>query len=384
MTIAAAIASAAASAVEACGEETANAPATSAADQPEQQVPVILLTGFEPFGPGRPANPSWEGIKQLDGGAWGDYVLACREMKVEWGAPLVQLSAWIDELRPVAVFSFGQGGGFAIETRARNQRGGGADNLGARPATPNVSAEGPREFTATIDAEKLAQALVEQDFPVRVSENAGQYLCEEALYSLELLKSQGRVGAVMFCHVPPLGAEIDGKPVTADLVQEFVERLLEVWDEQRPNAPASVRDVSGDAALRQAAADPREGEIRALVDRYFTTWSAGDLERYGQCFMPQAAVQLVDPDGKLLTMPLRAFLESQREGRRRSGPGMTEAAESVEVRFEGRLARVVVFWKLVEGERTEFGYDHFTLMQANGQWRIANLIFYATPEGERP
>jgi hypothetical protein len=37
---------------------------------------------------------------------------------------------------------------------------------------------------------------------------------------------------------------------------------------------------------------------------------------------------------------------------------------------------VIVFWKLTVGEREETGYDHFTLMQSGGQWRIANLIFY--------
>jgi hypothetical protein len=102
------------------------------------------------------------------------------------------------------------------------------------------------------------------------------------------------------------------------------------------------------------------------------------MDRYGQCFMPQAAVQFVDADGRLTTMPVRVFLQSQAEGHRKSEAGMTETAENVDVRFEGRLARVVVFWKLVEGERVEYGYDHFTLMETRGAWRIANLIFYAT------
>ncbi|HMP07864.1 MAG TPA: hypothetical protein PJ982_16055, partial [Lacipirellulaceae bacterium] len=64
--------------------------------------------------------------------------------------------------------------------------------------------------------------------------------------------------------------------------------------------------------------------------------------------------------------------------------GMTETPESIDVRLEGRVARVLVFWKLIEGERVEHGYDHFTLLESDGQWRIAHLIFYATPESERP
>jgi pyroglutamyl-peptidase len=51
------------------------------------------------------------------------------------------------------------------------------------------------------------------------------------------------------------------------------------------------------------------------------------------------------------------------------------------VRLEGRLARVIVHWKLVAGDKVQYGYDHFTIVPVNGQWRIANLIFYET-QGE--
>ncbi len=352
-----------------------------------QDAPTILLTGYEPFGPGRPANPSWEGIKGLDGRRVGGYVIACRELKVEWGAPLAALNAWIDELRPAAVFSFGQGGadGFAIETRARNARGRIPDNLGNLPSAPTIAADGPDEFAATIDAEKLAAALAAAGYRMRVSKDAGQYLCEEALDTLELLKSRGRTaGEVLFCHVPPLGADAPDGRVTPEYVQNFVEKLLQAWAETHPARPTMKEAAAPVLRQTASAADEREKDVREFIDRYFRTWSAKDMERYGQCFMPQAAIQLIGPDGRLTTTPLRPFLESQREGHRKSKTGMTEAPESVDVRFEGRLARVVVFWKLVEGERVEYGYDHFTLMPSNGEWRIANLIFYATPEEEGP
>jgi pyroglutamyl-peptidase len=114
------------------------------------------------------------------------------------------------------------------------------------------------------------------------------------------------------------------------------------------------------------------------------TWSAQDLDRYGQCFIPQAVIQLIDPQGRVATMPLKRFLDGQRKSHQEAGQPMVETPESIEVHFEARLARVVVFWKLVAGERVEYGYDHFTLMQSGGQWRIANLIFYSTPEEEGP
>ena len=145
-----------------------------------------------------------------------------------------------------------------------------------------------------------------------------------------------------------------------------------------------VATLSGAQDSGPGDADPREQAVREMIERYFMTWSAQDLDRYGQCFIPQAVIQLIDPQGRVATMPLKRFLDGQRQSQQEAGQRMVETPESIEVRFEARLARVVVFWKLVAGERVEYGYDHFTLMHSGGQWRIANLIFYSTPEEEGP
>jgi pyroglutamyl-peptidase len=366
----------------------AAASATAPAD--EKVAPVLLLTGFQPFGANRPPNPSWEGIKPLDGKLVHGYRIVCREMKVEWGSPLAQLGEWIDELHPAAVFSFGQGrpGGFAIETRARNQRGAIADNLGAQPAEPLIAADGATEVTATIDAKRLAAALVEAGQTVELSQDAGQYLCEETLYTLEYLKSQERVaGDVLFCHVPPLGTRVGETTVDAAYVQKFVETLIAAWAGTEPTAAtvaAPATTTLHQVVAAEAEPDPREAEVRALIERYFQTWNAEDIDRYGQCFMPQAAVQLLDPAGRLTTLPVRIFLDSQREAHRET-PEMNETPERVEVRFEGKVARVIVYWKLVAGAKEQYGYDHFTIMPIGNQWRIANLFFYEAPrEAAKP
>lgn len=147
---------------------------------------------------------------------------------------------------------------------------------------------------------------------------------------------------------------------------------------------AAQRAPAQDAAAAKPA-DPRETAVRQLIDRYFLTWSRQDIDRYGQCFLPQAAVQLVDPERGLTTIPLGPFLESQRQAHRRAEKPLTETAEKVDIRFETPdVARVVVYWKLVGGERTEYGYDHFTLLSSDGKWRIANLLFYAVePDAKR-
>lgn len=207
------------------------APRLPAADSPAPSPPVILLTGFEPFGPGRPANPSWEGIKALDGQRWQGYQLVCKQMKVVWGSPLEQLQQWIRQCHPVAIFSFGQGrdGAFSLETRASNQRDMLPDNQNKLPSQPAIVKAGPETLRASSDCRGLARLLAAKGYPVNVSQDAGRYLCEEALYSLEYLRSRHAVASVLFCHVPSLGSTVGDRPVNAPFVQQFVRDALEAW-----------------------------------------------------------------------------------------------------------------------------------------------------------
>jgi pyroglutamyl-peptidase len=381
-------------------EKAVERPAQEFVDTSIAKAPVILLTGFEPFGRKRPPNASWQGIKDLDGRIWKGYRIVAREVPVVWGAPLEYLPGWIDEYKPVAIFSFGMGmpGAFALETVASNHRGPHRDNQGKRPATRTIAAA-PEVFHVSIDSKRMARLLMDKGQPVRISSRAGHYLCEENLYSLEYLKKEKNLGAtVMFCHVPPLGTKIGGKLVTRDFVQQFVLDVLDSWftlyQARNPTSPAAlgaqVRPILAPVAptpVVQAAQvrsqpakdeDPRVDEVRTFVERYFRTWSDQDMDGYDSCFLPEAIIQFIDDRGAITTTGKTRFVASQREVHRRSEERNIEVPESVEVRMEGRLARAVVFWKLTSGARIQKGYDHFTLIKREGKWRIVNLVFYAT------
>jgi pyroglutamyl-peptidase len=341
--------------------------------------PVILLTGFEPFGDPKSPNASWEGVRQLDGQSWKGYQLVCKQMQVVWGAPLAQLQQWNSLYHPVAIFCFGQGspGYFALESKAVNLRGQHLDNKQQEPPGPTIVEDGPQTLNASSDCLELSRRLSAQGYPVRVSEDAGKYLCEEALYSLEYLKSSGQLTApVLFCHVPPLGSRIQDRQVDAPLIQQFVGDTLETWYTafQQPDA------APAQAAVTKAADASGHQEVEAFIRRYFQTWSDQDMDAYGRCFASNACIQFIDPDGRISLYTLAPFLTSQRESHRRARHRQTEVAESIDIRFEAQLARVVAYWKLTAGPRTEFGYDHFTLIKQQGQWRIANLVFYAAEE----
>jgi pyroglutamyl-peptidase len=394
--------------------DAAAGPAQQPAARDTTKAPVILLTGFEPFGKKKLPNPSWEGIKRLDGQQWKGYRLVCKQVPVVWGAPLEHLPGWISEYQPVAIFAFGQGGTgyFAVESRAANARAAKVkDNRGERRPMPTILEGAADVFDASIQCAMFVSVLSEKGYRTRLSTRAGRYLCEEMLYSLEYLKATKKLpGTVMFCHVPSLDTYVPlnqsaieylqrwivatalfapvlpfdpaarYQRITPEYVQSFVKDVLETWRTlyrgETPAAPA-VRSARGKEDGRQQDIK----DIKEFINRYFSTWSKQDMKGYDACFLPDAVIQHIDAKGRITTTPRVQFIASQRNYHRNSPVRTIEVPESIDVRFEKTLARVVVFWRLTAGsKRVETGYDHFTLMRHEGQWRIVNLVFYSSAE----
>ncbi|MEY3174220.1 MAG: Pyrrolidone-carboxylate peptidase [Planctomycetota bacterium] len=355
----------------------------------DAQKPVILLTGFEPFGEEKPPNPSWEGIAKLDGTSWEGYQLFAVRLPVVWGAPMLQLEGKLRELRPVAIFSFGQGspGAFAIETKALNQRGEIPDNDGNTPPLPLIVGDGPTELASSFPFDSVARQLNRQGFTVRISSRAGQYLCEETLYSLEILRRRTTPNpTVAFCHVPPLGSLLNDKPVDAGTIQEFVLAFLQAWKtvqnlptESSPTPPAPVSAANPAKADEPAKAvppaNPERAAVEKLVRNYFKSWSDQRMRDYADCFAENAVIQEVDGDD-VRTQLKDPFVAEQTNYHRIAVFRAVEVPVQTSISFEAELARVVVYWKLTAGPRVQYGYDHFTLMKVNQEWKIVNLVFY--------
>ena len=332
--------------------------------------PTILLTGFKPYTEDHTPNASWEAIKQLDGQQWNGYQLVSKQAKVVWGAPLKQLEEWMTQYQPVAIFSFGQSRRktFTLESQAFNERKDKVDNLNERPKNTVIVEDGPKQYPASIKGEKIARLLGEKGFPTQVSDDAGRYLCNEMLYCLEHLKATKKLEtSVLFCHVPELDSSVQDKKVTVEYLQQFVKNMLESWYEV-------------DRTHQESLKDPRYPEVKEMVRRYFRTWSEQDMAGYNRCFLPEATIQFIDAGGEVSTSLRQAFIASQQRYHRTAPERAIEVPETIDIRFEGKLARAVVFWKLTAGQRTETGYDHFTLLKQDGNWRIVNLTFYASPQ----
>jgi pyroglutamyl-peptidase len=363
--------------------------------------PVILLTGFEPFGESRPPNPSWEGIAELHEEDWSDFHIVAHQLPVVWGEPLKHLQKQIDQHRPVAVFSFGQGlpGSFAIESQASNLRGRIPDNAGNLPVEMKITSDGPPRFQSTFKCQEMKELLEIKGYPVRVSRQAGQYLCEETLYSLEYLRKQNPELTVAFCHVPPLNSRVGNRLVDREYVQEFVRDYLAAWETVSQKPPAIEEKATPTSApLPQSAQKtatsktddsrpartehPELPAVKKLIDAYFKSWSDQRMRDYGNCFATGAVIQEISRSGEIYTQMKDPFVASQSSYHKTATHKAIEVPVRTDITFEANLARAVVYWKLTAGPRLQYGYDHFTLIRQNGEWKIVNLVFYAVDSRE--
>ncbi len=165
----------------------------------------ILVTGFTPFD-GRQNNASWVAASSLRGSG-----IRTIEIPVIWGAATEFLDSACNDHCPDIIISMGEGreGWFDIETVASNTRRERPDNNDCLPQGVPIAANGPAFRKTPIPMGFLQRILASHGYPVRLSMDAGQFLCEEALYSLVRLKeSRHRLKLIVFCHVPPYGTNI--------------------------------------------------------------------------------------------------------------------------------------------------------------------------------
>lgn len=184
----------------------------------------LLITGFTPFD-GRDVNGSWVAAQT--------YKAANHlEIPVVWGKPMGLLRETIDTFKPKTIISLGEGreGGFHIETKAQNIRKHRKDNNEEYP-TAKILEAGPDFIQATIHAEKIRAEIAAQQIPIQISDDAGQFLCEETLYCLEtLVQEANAVEKVTFTHLPPFGTQVEYRGemrvVDEDLLEDFLQRLV--------------------------------------------------------------------------------------------------------------------------------------------------------------
>lgn len=124
------------------------------------------------------------------------------------------------------------------------------------------------------------------------------------------------------------------------------------------------------------AAHPDQAGVETFLNRYFSTWSAKDMDGYGSCFHPTARISFVEKGGQCGSQGLTDFLHGQKIGHERSPESMTEVPTGMKITGDARIAQAQVRWKLTKGREVITGTDFFTLLKTPDGWRIAALVFY--------
>jgi pyroglutamyl-peptidase len=187
---------------------------------PGTAAPVILLTGFEPFG-GESVNPSWLIASALDSETVAGSTVRAVRLPTEFRTSLHVLRAALRRHGPRLVVSLGQAGGRAelsIERIAINVDDARIpDNADARPIDVPVVRGGPAAYFSTLPVKAIVAGLAARGVPAAVSQTAGTFVCNHVFYGLQHALAGTRVRSG-FVHVPYLPEQATAWPGAPSLL----------------------------------------------------------------------------------------------------------------------------------------------------------------------
>jgi pyroglutamyl-peptidase len=192
-----------------------------------QRAPVILVTGFEPFG-GSPVNPSEVLVRALAAGGSGRASVVAAVLPVvggqEGGSARGRLDALLELHRPDACILFGEAhvrSEVSVERVAVNLRDYRiADNAGVVVTDAPVVPGAPDARFATLPLHAIVDAVRAAGVPAGHSMTAGTFLCNEVMFhALDRSSGSGVPGIAGFVHLPQLESQhrirpCDARPIT--------------------------------------------------------------------------------------------------------------------------------------------------------------------------
>jgi hypothetical protein len=124
------------------------------------------------------------------------------------------------------------------------------------------------------------------------------------------------------------------------------------------------------------SAHPDDASIRAFLTRYFSTWSAKDMDGYAACFHPQARVLFLTDSGQVASEGLTDFLHGQRLAHETASVPRSEKPLDMTIQGDAKIVQASVTWVLTKGSTEQRGTDFFTLKREGDGWKIVTLVFY--------
>lgn len=193
--------------------------------------PILLITGFEPFG-GESVNPSWEAVRRLPDKI-GGFTLRKLQIPTVFEAAAQKVLSEAESCRPRVILSVGQAGGRKEITPERIgvnlRRAAIRDNAGNQPKGERIVMNGPDGIFSTCPVEAMAEAVEKAGLPARVSDSAGTFVCNDVLFTL-LSHYAGTDTLVGFVHVPWLPEQGSPSLPLEDTVKGLTAALEAVWE----------------------------------------------------------------------------------------------------------------------------------------------------------
>ena len=167
-------------------------------------MPTLLITGFGPF-PGAPFNPTIqlvEALAQLKRPALADVKIVGHIFETSYAAVDRDLPALLAQHKPDALLMFGLAAATSyirIETRAQNALTLLPDASGQVLRRSTIDEGGPPARAMPAPQRRLLMAARSAGLPVKLSRDAGRYLCN---YLCWKASAAGGPSRAAFVHVP--------------------------------------------------------------------------------------------------------------------------------------------------------------------------------------
>ena len=210
-----------------------------------------LITGFEPYG-GRGRNPAGEIAARLDGSEIAGMRVVGRSLPVAVAALDEVIPAMLAEVDPAVVISLGlcpDAPVIRLERVAINLADFAIpDNAGIVLVDQPIDAGDAAARFATLPLRRILDALLAAGIPARLSDSAGTYLCNKALYRfLAAIEQRGTAIPCGFLHLPYVPEQAAGMIAEREAARS-VER------QRRPDIPSMSLELMVEAVRVALAA----------------------------------------------------------------------------------------------------------------------------------
>ncbi len=178
---------------------------------------TILLTGYNPYRNAPDFNPTGVLARELDGRAVGGMRIVGAQIPVAVEDAGPRLRRLLGRVDPDAALAMGVAPGrpvMSVERVAVNVLDFRVpDNRGRRYRDQAIRRGGPDAYLSTLPIRPILSALRRQKIPAELSDTAGTYLCNFAMYTLlDGFSSAGKRGPAGFIHVPQVPEASLDKP----------------------------------------------------------------------------------------------------------------------------------------------------------------------------